>query len=362
MTFKPAMLSLVFIGIWQNWDWQNKRTFRFGLLIQELQNQREKKIETLLRLCTTTLRVQRRKRKRNYYFKTRTSDPFIYTPPRSTTINKAKTIHMHEARDVVHILPRISSPSKRLHKVLNSWKHRLSPPASKWDRAIRIKKTKELQRKKEKRAGSALAIPPPISQDKEEEEPQEKQEKREARGESERRRKKQSRRPPASSKWDRASQKGNKRTPMEKYAGSALSIPRAISQPTKTTRQRKARREREENGTPGSKWDGTSRKENRGLEPKNAPDPHAQLPDRFHNTRWRGRRRTATEIREDAERDKRERQREQQQSKRALQRSRADLESVNSSNGQLYAKKVHNSNALESASYILTLNSAISSR
>jgi hypothetical protein len=86
------------------------------------------------------------------------------------------------------------------------------------------------------------------------------------------------------------------------------------------------------------------------------------LPDRFHNTRWRGRRRTATEIREDAERDKRERQREQQQSKRALQRSRADLESVNSSNGQLYAKKVHNSNALESASYILTLNSAISSR
>ncbi len=49
--------------------------------------------------------------------------------------------------------------------------------------------------------------------------------------------------------------KGNKRTPMEKYAGSALSIPRAISRPTNTTRQRKARREREreENGTPGSK-------------------------------------------------------------------------------------------------------------
>jgi len=32
---------------------------------------------------------------------------------------------------------------------------------------------------------------------------------------------------------------------MEKYAGSALSIPRAISRPTNTTRQRKARRERE---------------------------------------------------------------------------------------------------------------------
>jgi hypothetical protein len=73
----------------------------------------------------------KKKKKKNYYFKTLTSDPFIYTPPRSTTINKAKTMHMHGARDVVHILPRISSPSKRLHNVLNSWKHRLSPPASK---------------------------------------------------------------------------------------------------------------------------------------------------------------------------------------------------------------------------------------